>query len=398
MSLPKLVPDNGPPITPTEDGVGFLKVATAAPDFESTPLEGIPDGFMGPTIVKKDFILKSVDCAPGFTTFFVVTPTAAVAYYTTTSAGGDLGDGWVFTPSYFPDAADVFPGILNTTQVASSTASIVAQGRLMSLAAEMVCTTNAFNQYGTVSAIKSPLAFEIAPNLPAAVGNVELPVVVGAACMESNLLHDTAYMAPVKDGAYATSFNREEEFMFHPVRDNININSAITGNLSTQLVPPKYDVVTFQGAATVWDNGYDSIIFRVTVPPAVPNQSFVLKVWKTFEYQPVFNSLLSTMSHLSPPADPATMRLYRDLGRQLPTAVASKDNPDFWNTVLGLVDQASDVLSAVPGPVGLAAKGVHAVSSIVSKTRSNRRAKTKDPATSRRKPKPKPKQRNRRKR
>jgi len=367
---------------PTEEGVGFLKTATAAPDFQTTDLEGIPDRYTGPTITKKDYILTPVECNAGATAYFVVTPTAGVSHYTSSVTSGTLFQGVAFTGQEFPDAMQLFPSIHKSGNVYGSNTSVVNRGRVVSMAAELQCTTNALNQYGVVSVIKTPLIKEIVPNR---VTNAlhDSALISGAVAFQANTLSASAYMAPVKDGAYAVSFNREEEFGFVDVLDNVYSDSSWPANLTTEIaLPGSADHVLFNGASVLWDNSYDSIVFRVTVPPGVADQSFVLKVWKTFEYQPVYNSLLYTMSHLSPDYDPGTLAIYREIGRALPTAVASKENPDFWNTVLDAVSRASSVLSLVPGPIGTVAKGVHAVSSVLTPA-LKRKAKKKKPKPSR---------------
>jgi hypothetical protein len=71
---------------------------------------------------------------------------------------------------------------------------------------------------------------------------------------------------------------------------------------------------------------------------------------------------LYSLSSLSPPEDKRAIQLYKAIQRELPVAVPARDNPDFWDTVLGAVNQASNLL---PGPYKSAAKGVHAIGSAI---------------------------------
>jgi hypothetical protein len=376
---------NTPPIrTLSPAGEGFVKTATAAPDFELTQLEGIPDNYNGPSVVKKDFTFETIDCPAGESTYIVVMPTSAVAYYrppTPTGFGLPLPDGTIFAPHYFPDSGDIFDGVDSEIEVSNS--SQLSRGRLMALSAELNCVTNSFNQYGTISCWKTPISRTLAPegNLTPVPNNMENMIYTGCGALTKVALDSQAYVAPVRNGVYSVSMNREENFDFYPVSDKINKMSTIGAWFS------KTEKLWFHGCAPVYDNGFDTIVFRIDVPADTTNQSFVLKIWKVWEFQPTFNSLLYDFSHLSPDVDPASLQLYREMCRNLPVAVRDRDNPDFWNTILAAVDSASGLLSLVPGPIGMAATGVHAVSSMITATHKR---KSKNASRSQPKPRAKP--------
>jgi len=208
-----------------------------------------------------------------------------------------------------------------------------------------------------------------------ALGDIDEFFITGVPGIEKRALNSAAYVQPVRDGAYSVSMNRETEFIFADVRDNVSRNTILPGKMDLQTAPNIAGKTTWIGPAVLWDNGFDSIIFRIDVPPSVADQSFTLKIWKAWEYQPTFNSLLYNMSHLSPGESCNALALYREIERQLPVAVPARDNPDFWNTVLNLVEEGSDILSIIPGPVGTVAKGVHAISHLL--TAPSRRRKKK---------------------
>jgi hypothetical protein len=108
---------------------------------------------------------------------------------------------------------------------------------------------------------------------------------------------------------------------------------------------------------------------RIEVPVGVADQSFIVSVWKTFEYKPAFNSLLYTVARESPRRNDATLKVYSAIERELPTAVPSKDNPNFWESILNTVDSVSGVLSLMPGQVGAIAKGTHAITTALTPAR-----------------------------
>jgi len=359
----------------TPDGEGFVKTATAAPDFELTELEGIPDNYNGPSVVKKDYTFETVMAVAGKATYIVVPPTAGVAYYTVANppaTGTPILDNTGMQPHYFPDASQMFPGVVSVVPV--SNAVQLAKGRLMALSAELNCVNNAFNQYGTISAWKTPLARTTAPEDSSGFDYTDNLEITGTSGLTKVALDSQAYVQPVRKGVYSVSMNREEEFTFFPVLDDIHKTSGCNGRFVDEAGSATAKVA-YVGCSPIWDNSFDSIIFRIDVPAGTVDQSFVLKIWKAWEYQPTFNSLLYNFSHLSPDVDLAALALYREMVRHIPMAVPDSDNPDFWNTVLDAVNTGSGLLSAVPGTIGMAGRGVHAVSNLISRVRQPRRSK-----------------------
>lgn len=362
--------------TITENGEGFIKTATSAPDFELTDIEGIPDNYNGPSVIKKDYLFETITADAGKATYIIVTPTAGVSYYTPQlppNTGVPLVDSNVMVGHYFPDATDMFDGISTSDEVSNS--GQLSKGRLMSLCAELNCVNNSFNQYGTVSAWKTPLARTIAPFDKGGFNISDNMGITGARGLVKVALDSQAYVEPVRRGAYSVSMNREEDFSFFPVLDDINRDTDIEALFDGT------EKLHFVGCAPVFDNGFDTIIFRIDVPAGSVNQSFVLKIWKVWEYQPTFNSLLYNFSHLSPDIDQAALALYREMCRQLPMSVPDSENPDFWGTILQAVDTGSQLLSGIPGPIGSVASGVHSVSHLLNRARNAKRAS--------RRPKPK---------
>lgn len=365
--------------TITENGQGFLKTATSAPDFELTDIEGIPDNYNGPSVVKKDYSFETITAPSGKATYIVVTPTAGVSYYTPAlppDTGVPLYDDNVLAARYFADAGDMFAGIGTSEEVSNS--DQLSKGRLMALSAELNCVSNSFNQYGTIAAWKTPLARTIGATDKSGFDVSDNLAITGARGLVKVALDAQAYVEPVRRGVYSVSMNREEDFAFFPVMDDLNRDADIIARFEG---PEK---LHFVGCAPVFDNGFDTIVFRIDVPPGVTNQSFVLKIWKVWEYQPTFNSLLYNFSHLSPDIDPGALALYREMCRNLPVSVPDSQNPDFWGTILQAIDTGTQLLSAVPGPIGAVAGGVHSVSHLLNRVRNKRTPKG---------PKPKPAQR-----
>lgn len=389
--------------TITPEGTDFLKAATAAPDFQSLENRGVPDQFSGKSVTKREFSVTSVECQAG-STWFVVTPTSGVTYWRAADVNPSLGQGGVLTPTLHPTADQLYPFIENTTPLdyPGSNSAVVTDFRLTSMAAEMACTTNAFNQYGSITCYKAPLKTKLISRetiKPVQTSDDQYTddlVMEGAQCLFDATTSSDAYVAAVKDGAYAVSMNREAEFTWSTVRDGECMASQHNSTIELATGPSPTSKYYWNGPFVAHDANYDSIIFRVDVPSGVTAQSFVFKVWKTFEFQPTFNSLLYEVAHSAPMQDEAALDFYRTLERELPIAVPVKDNPDFWDIILEGAEITSELASALPGPIGAAGKGVHSIAAALQR---NRRAKKKPKKKAKpNRPKPAPRKRGRRRR
>lgn len=359
----------------SESGAAFLKVATASPDFEALDLQGIPDHHNGPTVCMKQYVTETVSAPAGFATYFLFTPTAATSYWKTSIAtGSDWLNGQDVVPHFFTKASQIFESCELTptaTYEGGTNSGQVSSGRVISSAAELQVLNNAFNRYGSITAWKCPLRTEITTGGASVATQIQIAGIDG---VRKTVVGSQAYTAPVGDGVYSVSMNREEEFGFFPVLNNENRNSIHDAVFGAPDTPPGIRA-NFNGPLVLFDNNYDTIVFRIDVQAGVADQSFLLKRWVNLEFQPVFNSLLWDTSHLSPEADEIAIAIYREMSRNLPMAVPQRDNPDFWNIILGLVNESSSLLSYVPGPIGQVAKGVHAVAQALTPKKKKRRSK-----------------------
>jgi len=352
-----------------QEGAAFLKTATSSPDFENLSLEGIPDDFSGPTFVKKDFIYTTVTALPGQVTYFLMTPTAGTAFF---SAAQDLlpsttavnfkalpaGDS---QGGIFPDAPTLFPGCATEeTEVANS--GEVVEGRMISHSAELVCVNNSFNQYGTITTLKTPITRVLVEQSD--FGRDVAYRLMGAQALVKETLTSEADVTPVRDGSYAVAMSKEAQFNFNPVLDDISIATDFPCYLENKV---DSTVGSFAGPAIIWDNGFDTIMFRVQVPVSlpespVPPQVFILKVWRSWEFKPAASSLAHSIAHASPAHNQNTIELYHEMSKNLPVSVPVRDNPDFWDDLVSTMNMGTGLLADmnIPG-----AKGIHAVGSLV---------------------------------
>ena len=367
-------PQIGPNTKITEDGEAFLKLATAAPDFEALSFEGIPDRHSGPTVPIKFYVHETVECKKGKSTYFILTPQAEVSYWRVeTPVGDDWVNGQDVNAHLFPTAKDVFLSITETDggKFGGTNSNQVSRYRCVSSAGELVPLNNAFTRNGSITAWKVPLS-PVLVNENINGTYIDRLVINGCMGIDKQLVSSTAYTAAVRDGVYSTTLNREAQFDFYPVRDVESIASVHFAPYGPPLSGSPGARYRFTGPLATFDSNFDTMVYRIDVPQTAADQQFILKRWVNFEFEPVFNSLLYDTAHGSPLHDEASLELYSEIARNLPLAVGYRDNPDFWQTVLGIVDEVSEALSFVPGPIGGIASGVHAIGSALSKPSKRR--------------------------
>jgi hypothetical protein len=368
----------------TEDGEAFLKTTTSAPDFEDLEFNGIPDNHSGPTVVVRQYVTQTLTAFVGRATYFIFTPQPDVALWETSSGtGSDWINGQDIVATMFPKAGDIFSQATTYPTAPNakggSNSRQISALRMVTSSMELNCLNNAFNQYGSITAWKVPLKALVQSESPAPTSvNTQELVINGIEGIRSRVIGSTSYARPVRDGVYAITMNREDEFDFVPVRDSESKASVHPAYYDTPASSGNGVRALFNGPMCAFDNNFDTIVVRVDVPVDTTPQSFLVKRWVSFEAEPVFNSLLWDTAHQSPKLDRTALDLYSEISRGLPVAVRDKDNPDFWDTVLNVVGEVSDVLSYLPGPIGTGAKGAHAIATALQKPkRGNKKNKGK---------------------
>lgn len=301
--------------------------------------------------------------------------------------------GAIFSEVLYPEMLGLFPKFFqfgpntpNTTQV--------DLGRVVASSFEIASANNAFTQEGTISTFKTPLNCVDDPEI-SGVGSIGTSTLAiqGATALVPVVVSTGAYLNFVKEGAYAVSMSRTGgagDFAFKPMFDNVQLGTDIKAQADFGGTP---GTLNFKSAPIFWDNDYDTICSKISTGGTA--QTFVIKRYLTVEFSTVYGSFLHSISQPPPPRDASAFRVYGAIQDNLPAAVPAKDNPNFWNTVVGLAKGVTGVASLLPGPIGMAASGVHAVTSALEGPRNNLMRKPAKqptrPTKSRTQPKKKPK-------
>lgn len=338
----------------TSEGMSFLKCAFAPPDFASNNVGGVPDDFQGLSLVKRHRLIGNLSSliASNTDVYIILAPVPGYAYFYLTKAAGVL-----------PVATDIFLGVpyADSGSLFSSTttaADIVSDFRFMSNHIEIIPTVNQMAWTGSIQTMRIKLSQTIRVNYGTT--GAQAANILGLNGLNAivNFGNVQQYTSPVINGMYTGAYNSGVNFPFTAVSENStmlpNILSTASGDWGALSSPGS------TGAFAGLDNNFDSIAVKISGMGATNNNSFIIKTWSCVEYKVVSGSVLYEYQTNSP-CDEYSLKLYREIIKDLPIAVTYSDNENFWTRVLSIIRRASGALSVIPGPYGSIAGGVNAI-------------------------------------
>jgi len=332
------------------DGLAFLKCAFAPPDFQASRIQGVPDSFEGQSLVKKHRLIKATTFAAASDVYYILAPVPGVAYFkAVVPAGTPIINTTVFIAEPYSDLQSIFGTNANGQQVAD----IVTKFRFVSNHFELVPTTNAMSWTGTVQAFKIMLTTSIAQG-QAAGDNINLLGLEG--CNNTNA---NQYTGPFNLGVYTGAYNQASTFQFQGVIEN---SQALPRTLDTT----NGDFGQLAGAPYVpgFDQQFETVCIKVSGIGTNTNNTAILKTWACVEYIINPGNGLYEYTTFSPRDDHA-IAVYRKIIQELPIGVCYLDNANFWKRILDIIRSVSGGLSMIPGPYGMAASGVHTLTSAI---------------------------------
>lgn len=327
-------------------GAKFLKCAFAAPDFNVDPGMGIPDEYDGKVLMRKDMLTTVLPTTAGYDTFVLTIPAPGVAYfYVQVATGAFPTAASVWTPVYYS-------GYFNTSglsgsasgwsndnvtafRYASSCVGIYSNGNLMQTSGALQVWKSNVRLVANNNSVSNALQYEVS--------GIESTQVVPPENFTTKFL----------DGCYSVATMNQPDFEFSPIISNLYA-SPVGGT------PP----ANLDQFGTL--NGYiggigamETTIIRCVCPTGSIN-SAIIKTWNCLEYQVNANSPLYQYASSSPGLDTNALAMYHRIRKQLPIAVVSAQNANFWERVLGIIGRVSKAISFIPGPVGMIGSGISA--------------------------------------
>jgi hypothetical protein len=333
-------------------GEKFLKCAFSAADFDGSGTYGVPDSFGGKSVAVKHRNVNPTVFAALTDIYIIVAPVPGYSYfYTLTPQGVPPTSTAVFQGVPYSDLASIFANP-NTTL---SDAQSVLKFRFVSQHFEIVPTTNQTSWTGSITAFKIQL--QATSESTAALSN--RMTLTGLSGILAN--NADQYNGPFNLGVYTGAYNRSAAWEFTPTINGMNT--------IPQTVIAGYDwgSLTYDGIAghalPGFDNNMESICIKIAGIGSNPADSCLIKTWACVEYQFSPGTMMYEMQNLHFAEDRMAMELYKYIVQGLPVGVSFIDNANFWQRVLGIIKQVSGGLSLLPGPYGMMAGGVNAISS-----------------------------------
>jgi hypothetical protein len=342
-------------------GRNFLKCAYASPDFSIDPGQGIPDGYEGKALMRKDVFTNTIAFGANLDTFILVLPTPGISYWTCTVAIGTFPlQTTVWTPVYNASFATLFGA--QTNQAVDAPIDPVERDldvvkfRYVSSTFEITPTSNFMQFAGSITVWKAAISLgEMVrtTGTGAAQTTTNQMALIGAEGV--NLVSPDNKPFKFIDGAYSMAVNTEPTWEFKPVLSGITRIPGVGSGATTNTTFGQ-----FQGDF-VGVGDLQSLIFRVSTPTGAVNTA-ILKAWSCIEYQPNPTSALYQFSSRSPAKDEVAMKLYRDIALKVPVAVCVAENDGFWqDKVVPIIKSflsAARVVGGVVPTVGAAMTGV----------------------------------------
>jgi len=335
----------------TNPGVAFLKCAFAPPDFSGTSVQGVPDSFRGLSLTQKHRFVGSFPFAKTTDVYFFLFPIPGYAYgFIQKPAGIDLVASDVITLVAYSDRASFFGA--NSTVTADN----VSKYRFVSNHFEIIPTINQMSWSGQIQTWKIPARLEIRAAPVTTVGtyfNYYTIVGLNGANLQSSS-YANEFSGPFISGCYTAAYNINCNFDFSSVLENqIALPSSTAPSDFLQITSGTYGIAGF-------DNNFDTVVCKIS--GVTTDQTALIKTWACVEYSALPTSVLYGFQGLAS-TDLVALNLYREIINGLPIAVPFAENENFWTRVLQIIRNISGMSAFIPGPIGLASRGVNMLSS-----------------------------------
>jgi hypothetical protein len=338
----------------SSSSLSFLRAAFAPVDFPQLAVEGVPDNFTGPSVVKQHSLVTTITVAAGKSRNFLCLPTPGVAFWSTPE-DGLVTDNWQGT--YYGDYESCFPKVRGTRN------GVFSKFRYIGACIEFRPTSSTVSNAGSISCARVPIAVSDKAIDNADIGsNIGAPYVQArwidlSPASESGYTQGACYVSHVNDGCYSVAIN-DGCWDFEPIWPG---DQAIppsefrnsSGALSPVVAGNGRLLDNTEGSNRIVGFGHlSAIAVKVT---AVSSVSFTVITRAIVEYLPEPFTIVYNMARPSPPVDQMALAMYSQICSTLPPGVTYSENETFWRKVWAFLRRALNLASTVGpafGPIG----------------------------------------------
>lgn len=356
-----------PPNIVTRAEENFLKAAFAPIDFQELALDGVPDTYSGPSIVRQETYLSTVTVPANSYTILLVPPIPGVAYASANNSTGVVGGATDFECVNYGSYQTLF-GAYTTPE----TANVLAfrfMGTMIELQPASPVTTNSgvlmVSKQGITVTTDGLLASTTANLTPLTTGALS-PTIDLTTCSVTAVTTGPVYNRHPNDGCYAIGYN-QGDWSFTPIWDDVASIPVAQAYFATGADPP---VISLTNVKT--DLGQITAASSQAIPGWGKHQSIVVILQNTassplvmsiqtrqiVEYIPNAKSILYSMATPSPAPNIRVLQMYSYAVHQLAIAVPYTQNAGFWATLLSIWRGALSIASIIPGPISAVATGL----------------------------------------
>jgi len=350
----------------SEPSQAFMRAAFAPFDFPALALEGVPDNYTGPSIVKQHCLTNTVTMAKDEVLHIAVLPTPGTAYWHCT--GEDVTGTWL--AQHYADFDNCFPLTRNTRDGTFSTF------RYLGAALEIRPTSAVVSNAGSITAARVPIVVTERQIRESDVnqGTTTMVLSLGtqmkyidmSPASESGYTQGPSYSAHVNDGLFTVAVNDgcwdfEKIWTGEPAIPPNQVEGAVFSGTPPVLTIGTANIIAHNGrlsAPTDKLMGFghmNAIVVTIRASSAL-TFTFLNRAYVEYTVDPF--SVMYNMARPSPPVDLVALALYSSTSAVLPPGLPYSQNADFWTRVWAymkrILGQVSKVAPAF-GPYGVAA-------------------------------------------
>lgn len=327
--------------------VDFLKAALAPVDFKCLDVQGVPDEYVGPSVVKQSVYIGTITIPPSGSTYLGGLPTPGIAYWSADTPGSD------WTPTYMGDYTSTFPvvnGIITSNFLSY---------RVIGIAMELKPISAMVSNAGVLLTAKIPLKVSVdqhpdvtggeTPKKALMITGSDIMRIDMTGCDKAAIVNGPVFVSHPNDGCYTMGFNCGD-WSFNPVYSDVDAIPpsgvyilGYTGNLPVTTMSLELASVTATSGRLVAPTGknipgfasnHESIVMHITNANTTSALVMSLEVRHIIEYQVNPSSLFYPLAQPSAPHDRMALDLYAYALTRVPVAVTYPNNAGFWETCL----------------------------------------------------------------